>query len=340
MKFAASLLAATAIAFTATPAAAQMRALNDPVVGHPDPESLFVDEDPELHRNKQAALRIQRDLLKCGRWADAGQWLTDAYIQHNPVAASGLEGVIYYFTEVANVQPLDPCPALSADDPNAVVAVMAEDDYVTILTRRIVPYVAGDMSDTYTTTWFDTWRFVDGKADEHWDPATLPGTPAPAPAAAEEEEEESAMGMQMDHSQHQRVADRMAIEDLMWRYVRAADTLNPDAYAAVFTEDGAFNSVQGRDALHDMIAGMAAGQAERRESGELSGNMYHVMANQTIEFVTPDHARVHYYWQTMFAGNDLANPPRIAAGGRGVDDVVRVGDEWLIQSRNVVPTEG
>ena len=21
--------------------------------------------------------------------------------------------------------------------------------------------------------WFDMWRFVDGKADEHWDPATL-----------------------------------------------------------------------------------------------------------------------------------------------------------------------
>ncbi len=25
----------------------------------------------------------------------------------------------------------------------------------------------------YTTTWFDTWRFVNGKADEHWDGATL-----------------------------------------------------------------------------------------------------------------------------------------------------------------------
>ena len=29
-----------------------------------------------------------------------------------------------------------------------------------------------DPSKTYTTTWFDMWRFVDGKADEHWDPAT------------------------------------------------------------------------------------------------------------------------------------------------------------------------
>ncbi len=164
------------------PAAPAMRALSDPVVGHPDPESLFVDDDPVLNTNKQAALHIQRDLLKCGEWANAGEWLTDAYIQHNPVAASGLEGVIEYFVNVAGVEPTRPCPALSAEDSNAVVAVIAEDDYVTILTRREVPYVQGDMTDTYTTTWFDTWRFVDGKADEHWDPATLPGTPAPAPA--------------------------------------------------------------------------------------------------------------------------------------------------------------
>jgi len=30
-----------------------------------------------------------------------------------------------------------------------------------------------DPDKTYTTSWFDTWRFVDGKADEHWDPAAI-----------------------------------------------------------------------------------------------------------------------------------------------------------------------
>ena len=28
---------------------------------------------------------------------------------------------------------------------------------------------------TYTTTWFDMWRFVDGKADERWDFGTIAG---------------------------------------------------------------------------------------------------------------------------------------------------------------------
>ncbi|QZH75288.1 MAG: nuclear transport factor 2 family protein [Erythrobacter sp.] len=324
MKFAAALFAATATLAFSTPAAAQMRALNDPVVAHPDPESLFTSDDPELHRNKQAALHIMRELLQCNQWDRAGEWLTDRYIQHNPLAASGLEGVVYYFTEIAQVRRDDDCGELTSP----IVAVVAEGDLVTVLIRREIPYT-DNPAESYTTTWFDTWRFVDGKADVHWDPATLPvRTPpqaaAPSPASAPE----------------QQMADRVAIESLMWRYVRAADTLDPEAYASVFTEDGRFNNVAGREALHGMIAGMAEGQAQRRAEGTLSGNMYHVMANQTIEFVTADHARVHYYWQTMFAGNDLANPPRIAAGGRGVDDVVRVDGDWLIQSRNVVPTEG
>ena len=175
------LLAAAALALPAT-AHAQMRALSDPVVPHPNPESMFTSDDPVLHRNKQAALHIQRDLLKCNHWDRAGEWLTDRYVQHNPMAASGLEGVVRFFTQVARRPRLDPCPALSAQDPNGVVAVQAEGDFVTILTRRIVPY-ADNPNESYTTTWFDTWRFVDGKADEHWDPATLPAAPAPQASA-------------------------------------------------------------------------------------------------------------------------------------------------------------
>ena len=321
MKRAATLLAAAAM-LAAIPAAAQMRALSDPVVPHPDPESLFTSPDPLLHRNKQAALHIQRNLLKCNEWGRAGEWLTDAYIQHNPVAASGLEGVIYYFTQVARRPALSPCPALSADDPNGVVAVQAEGDYVTILTRRIVPY-ADDPTRTYTTTWFDTWRFVDGKADEHWDPATLPPPPPP----------------QLDATRILMEAEvRAGVEQLMWDYVRAADNLDADAYAALFTEDGRFNNVAGREALRNMISGMETSMRPRRANGTLTGNMHHIMSNQTIEVLSPTRARVHYYWQTIFGGPGTNPVPRVAAVGNGVDDVVKVDGRWLIQSRNVQPS--
>jgi predicted SnoaL-like aldol condensation-catalyzing enzyme len=60
--------------------------------------------------------------------------------------------------------------------------VLASGDYVTVVFPREYD-VPGKPGQKYTTTWFDMWRFVDGKADEHWDPATLAAAPAPAPAA-------------------------------------------------------------------------------------------------------------------------------------------------------------
>ena len=331
MKTRLVLLAAAVTIAIPGAAQGQMRALSDPVVGHPDPESLFTSRDRTLNRNKQAALRIQRELLKCGQWSRAGEWLTDKYIQHNPVAASGLEGVINYFVNVARRQPLDPCPALSAEDPNAVVAVIAEGDYVTILTRRIVPY-ADDPNQSYTTTWFDTWRFVDGKADEHWDPATLPTGPAPQAAAPAPLSGEALA---------QRIADREAIEALMWRYDRSLDHYDAEAYAANFTPDGAFGQVKGHEALKKMITDLIAGQEARRQAGATIGKMHHFTMNPWLEFTGPTTARFHYYHQTVFGtGGQIGSPtaPVMAAAGQGVDDLVKVGGKWYIQYRNVAPT--
>jgi predicted SnoaL-like aldol condensation-catalyzing enzyme len=149
----------------------------EPVVGRAD-ESMFTDTDPVLHRNKQTTLRIMRELLQCGQWDRSGEWLTDAYIQHNPNAASGREGVVYFFTQVMKQPRIANCDKLTTE----IVAVMAEDDLVTVLWPRRYQDPR-DGTKCYSTTWFDTWRFVNGKADEHWDPATIAPPPTPTPCA-------------------------------------------------------------------------------------------------------------------------------------------------------------
>jgi predicted SnoaL-like aldol condensation-catalyzing enzyme len=158
-----ALMAAAAAGLLAVPAAQAQEA----VVGVANPEALFHSKDPKLDRNKQAAYHIEKELLECGEWDKAGMWLTKAYHQHNPQAKSGLDGVIYFFTQVLKVKP-KPCPEKMT---TKVVAVIAEGPYVTVMTPR-VHNDPKDPSKSYSTTWFDTWRFVDGKADEHWDPAT------------------------------------------------------------------------------------------------------------------------------------------------------------------------
>jgi predicted SnoaL-like aldol condensation-catalyzing enzyme len=144
----------------------------EPVVGVRDPESLFKDPDAKLNRNKQAALHIMRELLQCNQWERAGEWLTKAYHQHNPNAASGLDGVVAFFTKVMKRQRVDKCDKLTTE----VVAVVADDDYVTVVMPRKYPDPRKAGTEYYTT-WFDMWRFVDGKADEHWDPATINAPP-------------------------------------------------------------------------------------------------------------------------------------------------------------------
>jgi predicted SnoaL-like aldol condensation-catalyzing enzyme len=157
------LLALLGASLAAVPASGQ-----EPVVGAPDAEALFTSPDPKLHRNKQAAYHIQRDLLEAGHWELADQWLTERYIQHNPNAKSGRAGVVAFFTQMLKVRP-KPIPSKLAQK---VVAVIAERDYVVIITPRTLKDPK-DPAKSYTTSWFDMWRFVDGKADEHWDGATL-----------------------------------------------------------------------------------------------------------------------------------------------------------------------
>ena len=158
-----ALLAAAAAGLVAIPAAQAQEA----VLGVANPEALFHDKNPKLNRNKQAAYHIEKELLECGEWSRAGEWLTQAYHQHNPQAKSGLPGVVYFFTQVLKVQP-KACPEKMK---TPIVAVIAEGDYVTVLTARTLKDPK-DPTQTYTTSWFDNWRFVDAKADEHWDPAT------------------------------------------------------------------------------------------------------------------------------------------------------------------------
>jgi predicted SnoaL-like aldol condensation-catalyzing enzyme len=153
-----TLLFASLVLVAAVPAVAQ-----EPVVGKAD-ESLFTDKDPRLNTNKQAALHIMRELLQCNQWDRSGEWLTDRYIQHNPNAASGRTGVVEFFTKVMKRQRIDKCDRLTTP----IVAVVANGDYVTVVWPMTCRH---EGQKPYTSTWFDMWRFVNGKADEHWDPA-------------------------------------------------------------------------------------------------------------------------------------------------------------------------
>jgi len=138
-----------------------------PVVAASDPDALFHDKNPQLNAEKQVAFHIERDLLEANHWDEAHKWITDRYIQHNPLVKSGLAPVIAYFESHTKPSPIPEHLGIP------VVAVVAEGDLVIVVTKRSMKDPR-DPSKKYTSSWFDMWRIKGGKADEHWDAATIP----------------------------------------------------------------------------------------------------------------------------------------------------------------------
>jgi predicted SnoaL-like aldol condensation-catalyzing enzyme len=158
----------TLIIFTLT-ACANLFGQAEPVVGAPDPTALFKDKDKTLNKNKQAAMHIVIDLLAYGHWNEADKWLTEQYIQHNPAFGSGRQVVMTAFSKSAP----QPIPADPKDWKTKIVAVTTQGkDIVCVASVRTLPDPRNP-GQNYTTTHFDMWRFVDGKADEHWDEGTI-----------------------------------------------------------------------------------------------------------------------------------------------------------------------
>ncbi len=137
-----------------------------------------------------------------------------------------------------------------------------------------------------------------------------------------------------------RARDKDEIEHLAWRYARALDTFNAEAYVSVYTPDGSFGPTKGRDALFKMIdafnhppapaAGAPAAAAPAAPPGLL-----HMETNHWIEFKDKDHAIYHYYWLTIGKPAKQGDPTRVLAAGNGYDEVVRLDGKWLFKSRNI-----
>lgn len=129
--------------------------------------------------------------------------------------------------------------------------------------------------------------------------------------------------------------DRVAVEDVMARYVWAVDSLDADGYAAVFTEDGVIDSSgnisKGREEIRKIVTGLIQRRHENKAKGLQTSNMYHVISNVRITFPEPDKALHRSYWQTVIRDKD--GRMNAAAMGRSEDRLVKRNGKWLIQER-------
>jgi uncharacterized protein (TIGR02246 family) len=131
--------------------------------------------------------------------------------------------------------------------------------------------------------------------------------------------------------------DRIAVEDVMARYVWAVDSLDPDGYVAVFTDDAVIDSNGSISKGHDEIRRIVTGLIQRRDANKAKGvptaNLYHVISNVRITFPRPGEALHQSYWQTVRRDKD--GKMTAAAMGPSEDRLVKRNGKWLIQSRKL-----
>ena len=134
-----------------------------------------------------------------------------------------------------------------------------------------------------------------------------------------------------------RAQDRVEIEQLMWNYIRALDSGNAEAYAALFAPDGQFGrgatAVKGREALKKMVSDARQKLDAEKKSGKVMKRMFHIVTNPHIEFIDKDHARYYAYWMGALAAGGTTS------AGREVNELVRLNGQWLISVRDVDPQD-
>ena len=131
--------------------------------------------------------------------------------------------------------------------------------------------------------------------------------------------------------------DRIAVEDVMARYVWAVDSLDSEGYVAVFTEDAIIDSNGSISKGHAEIRSIVTGLIQRRDANKAKGvpasNLYHVISSVRITFPKPGVALHQSYWQTVRRDKD--SRMTAAAMGRSEDRLVKRNGTWLIEFRKL-----
>jgi predicted SnoaL-like aldol condensation-catalyzing enzyme len=140
----------------ASPAAAQV------VTSAEAQQAMLQSPDPKLAANKKLVYDMYRAIVQGGHADMVERYFTPEYIQHNPNVGSGRDALAIFLRGSRPARPISPTVTLP------ILNIVAEHDIVMVMSQRPMRDADGK---SYLTTWFDTYRIIDGKIAEHWDPA-------------------------------------------------------------------------------------------------------------------------------------------------------------------------
>lgn len=127
-------------------------------------------DDTQLRENKRLVFDMWRHMPEAGKEELAPLYMDPIYIQHNPNATTGRDGVVEYFSQRPDT-PIAPF----LEDP--LIAMLAEDNLVVQVLQEERPH-PDRPGEIYYVPWFDMFRVQNGRLAEHWDTAATGELPA------------------------------------------------------------------------------------------------------------------------------------------------------------------
>ncbi len=125
------------------------------------------------------------------------------------------------------------------------------------------------------------------------------------------------------------IEEKDAIREVLAEYCFALDGGRYDDMAALFTEDGtwetAFGKPTGRAAIADFARGLRENAPQPRPRG------IHLVTNIAIA-LDGDRAEVRSNWITA---QNSPDGPKIGSGGGYADQMVKQGGQWLFRHRKI-----
>ena len=123
--------------------------------------------------------------------------------------------------------------------------------------------------------------------------------------------------------------DKDAIREVLAEYCFALDGNRFEDMAALFTEDGtwdtAFGAAKGRVAIAELARSL------RERAGDSRPRAVHLVTNIAIA-LDGDRAQVRSNWMVM---QNSPDGPKIGSGGAYVDEMVRDGGHWRFRYRKI-----
>jgi len=123
--------------------------------------------------------------------------------------------------------------------------------------------------------------------------------------------------------------DKDAIRELMAEYCFHLDDGRYDDMAALFTEDGAWDTAFGKATGRAAIAALA--RDIRARAGSDRPRAAHLVTNIVIA-LDDAHARVRSNWMVM---QNSSEGPKVGSGGAYADDIVQQDGRWLFRYRKI-----